>query len=441
MVAASRVALLALGKNDSERRGFGRFLGNPRVTVERLIEGWSDRTAVAAAGCHVLAIQDTSEIAIPTRPERRRGLGKVGKGKGHGLLLHAMVAVDAATGSFLGPVTGDVWTREGTVAVPHGKRPLEEKESRRWLETAQAGAAVLARAERITVLADRECDIYALWCRLPNGVELLTRAMHDRRVAPLDPARPAAKKGAPSQTLSTFCAGLPVAGRQVRTLRERADRPKRDAALALRFGRTRLARPRNTIEPDLPASVAATVIEVVEEAPPEGQEPLHWRLLTSHHVADAEAAWRIVSWYEQRWHIEQLFRTMKRQGLDIESSQLEQADRLAKLVALATKAAAITMMMVHARDGADTRPASVAFGRQERDLLRALNERLQGRTETQRNPHPPDSLAWAAWIVARLGGWKNHAKDRPAGPITYQRGIQQFWTMLEAWELKDLYQP
>jgi len=50
MVAASRVALLALGKNDSERRGFGRFLGNPRVTVERLIEGWSDRTAVAAAG-------------------------------------------------------------------------------------------------------------------------------------------------------------------------------------------------------------------------------------------------------------------------------------------------------------------------------------------------------------------------------------------------------
>ena len=56
-------------------------------------------------------------------------------------------------------MTGDVWTREGTVAVPHGKRPLEEKESRRWLETAQAGAAVLARAERITVLADRECDI------------------------------------------------------------------------------------------------------------------------------------------------------------------------------------------------------------------------------------------------------------------------------------------
>jgi len=132
---------------------------------------------------------------------------------------------------------------------------------------------------------------------------------------------------------------------------------------------------------------------------------------------------------------------MKRQGLDIESSQLDQADRLAKLVALATKAAALTMMMVHARDGGDTRPATAAFGRQECDLLRALNERLQGRTEKQQNPHPPDSLAWAAWVLARLGGWKNHAKNRPPGPITFQRGIERFWTMHEAWLLKDMYQP
>ena len=74
---------------------FWRFVDNPRVTVEKLIEGWSQQTRSAVGGRHVLAIQDTSEITFSTTPKRRRGLGKVAKGNAHGVLLHAMLAVDA----------------------------------------------------------------------------------------------------------------------------------------------------------------------------------------------------------------------------------------------------------------------------------------------------------------------------------------------------------
>jgi len=87
--------------------GYGEFLGNARVTLSRLIESWSDLTRTAAAGRHVLAIQDTSEIHFSTRPEHRRGLGEVGKGNAHGVLAHAMVAVDAEDGACLGLVTGE----------------------------------------------------------------------------------------------------------------------------------------------------------------------------------------------------------------------------------------------------------------------------------------------------------------------------------------------
>ena len=80
---------------------FGAFLANPKVTVERLIEGWSELTRTAVAGRHILAIQDTSEIHFSTRPEHRRGLGEVGKGNAHGVLAHVMVAVDADNGSCL----------------------------------------------------------------------------------------------------------------------------------------------------------------------------------------------------------------------------------------------------------------------------------------------------------------------------------------------------
>ena len=39
------------------------------------------------------------------------------------------------------------------------------------------------------------------------------------------------------------------------------------------------------------------------------------------------------------WHIEQMFRTPKRQGLDVESSQLEEAGQLQKRAVLAASAA------------------------------------------------------------------------------------------------------
>jgi len=55
--------------------------------------------------------------------------------------------------------------------------------------------------------------------------------------------------------------------------------------------------------------------------------------------------------------------------------------------------------------------------------LTALNNRLEGRTETLKNPHPQASLAWFAWIVGRLGGWSGYMSRgyKPAGPKTIPR--------------------
>src|SRR5215207_912888 len=58
MVARGEVCLRRLGGRRSDEVRFGRLLSNPKVTVERLIEGWGERTAAAATGRHVLAIQD-----------------------------------------------------------------------------------------------------------------------------------------------------------------------------------------------------------------------------------------------------------------------------------------------------------------------------------------------------------------------------------------------
>jgi len=147
MVARTSTCLRRLaGDRRSGIVGFSRFLANPRVTVEALLDGWGAELAQGCAGRHILAIQDSSEFNFTTTRGRSCGLGEIGKGSGRGVLLHAMLGVDAETGGILGLATGQIWTGDGRVSVPHRHRPLSEKESQRWLSTAEAAKTVLARA-------------------------------------------------------------------------------------------------------------------------------------------------------------------------------------------------------------------------------------------------------------------------------------------------------
>ncbi|MBB2701085.1 UNVERIFIED_ORG: hypothetical protein GGI66_005799 [Rhizobium esperanzae] len=143
---------------------------------------------------------------------------------------------------------------------------------------------------------------------------------------------------------------------------------------------------------------------------------MHWLLLTTHALSTATDAWQIVAWYKQRWMIEQFFRVMKTQGFKIEDSQLQLAARLEKLVAIAAKAAAIVLQLVQDRSGGDPHPASLAVSPQEINTLAALESRFKGKTKLQSNPHPKASLAWAAWIIAKLSDWNGYASSKPPGP-------------------------
>lgn len=427
MVARKSVCLrrAAAGKR-AEIVRYGRFLDNRKVTVGSLIEGWGRQTAVAAGGRHVLAIHDTSEINFRTSPEHRRGLGEIAKGNSYGVLLHAMLAVDAQSGDSLGLVAGEIWTRQGRQVVPHDKRAAHERESRRWLSTALAAKQVLSAGSLVTVIGDRESDIYSAWAQFPEGkFHLLSRSMQDRTLVG-------------GGTLDATVAALPIADRRSLDLAERAGRPARRAELEMRFGEVTLKRP-HRCGPNLPPGVRLRVVEVSEPNPPAGQEPLRWCLLTTHQVQSPADAWQIVDWYKQRWAIEQLFRVLKRQGLRLEDSQVEAADRLLKLTAIATHAAALIMQLVQARDGQRVRPAAIAFTAGQIAALHAVEaDQYAPRTAKQQNPHPKDSLAWAAWIIARLGGWDGYSSSKPPGPITFRHGLEYFHGIAKGWTLRNV---
>lgn len=59
-------------------------------------------------------------------------------------------------------------------------------------------------------------------------------------------------------------------------------------------------------------------------------------------------------------------------------------------------------------------------------LLSLICKKLEGKTEKQKNPHTKRSMSWAAWILARLGGWNGYCSESPPGPIVMLRGLQKF---------------
>jgi len=377
-----------------------RWLRNPAVTVAEMAATAAARTAERCAGRHLLAIQDTTVV-------RSDG------GGGH--YLHAVLGVDAADGAILGLVDGVFLHRDAGRKAARRSLPVAAKESRRWLDGAERAAAVGAAASRVTVVADRESDIYEAFARCPHGVELLVRAAQDRSLE--DGGRLFARMDAQS-----------AAGQVPLDLPARPGRRARRTMLAVRFGAVQLARPRNGIAGDLPASLGLHLVDVREVAPPPGEPPIHWRLLTTQAVADVGQALGVVELYRKRWAIEQLFRTMKTQGFDIEGIDIAEDVPRARLVMAALVAAVTVQQLVHARDGGPgpLRPLTDAFDAADLPLLRAHCRRLEGKTARQKNPHPEASLAYAAWVCARLGGWTGYY-GKP-GPVVMLNGWTQFQT-------------
>jgi hypothetical protein len=70
MCERQTVCLRKLGDNRAEKVKFRRFLMNDRVTVGRMVARLRARVAEVAAGRHVLAIQDTSEINYEAKRAR-----------------------------------------------------------------------------------------------------------------------------------------------------------------------------------------------------------------------------------------------------------------------------------------------------------------------------------------------------------------------------------
>ncbi len=377
-----------------------RFLRNPAVTIEEMVSEAASATSRRCQGRDVLVIQDTTVMR---------------SGGGGGDYLHAVIALDEADGAILGLVDGQFLQRGSGRKAQRRARPIEEKESFRWLEGAEQAASVCAGAGRITVIADRESDIYEAFALRPEGTDLLIRAAQDRSLED-------------GGTLFAALDALPPAGQAEIDLPAGPGRRARKARLDVRFATMKLARPNRRFDAALQDHVDMHLVDVREVGAPEGGLGVHWRLLTTRPVGDAAEAFAIVDLYRKRWAIEQLFRTLKTQGFDIEGIRIAEPEPRDKLVTAALIAAVHVQQLVHGRDPGPgpLRPCTDVFEPDDLTLIEAYCANLEGKTERQKNPHPKGSLAYASWVCARLGGWTGYY-GKP-GPVVMLQG----WLEIQA---------
>jgi hypothetical protein len=422
MVMTGSTVLRKIGGSRAGEIAAHRFLDHEDVSPEATIAAAAERTRAAARGATVLLVQDTTEINFSGADRSRSGLGPAGDGKALGFFIHPLLAVSLDEEAVLGIAHAQIWSRTATPVCDRKTRPIEDKESQRWLTATAAAASFVGVAAEVIDVSDREGDIYQHFARRPDGVEMVVRAHHDRKLVGGGQLFAASDKLGEGFVREVFVAS-----------RGPGDKG-RTAKVGVRAGAMEIVRPHTADRDKDPASLTLGFVEVIEIAPPAGKgvKPVVWRIVTTLPVTKPHEIDRVVRIYRLRWRIEQLFRTMKSDGLKLEDSQLEAAHRLFKVSALALVAAARIIMLVDARDGGP-RPASDLIAPELIEPVAAIARSLEGKTARQQNRHPKGSLAWLAWVVARLGGWNCYYK--PPGPKTMAAGWPRLVAMLDGYRL------
>ena len=330
-----------------------------------------------------------------------------------GLLLHDTIAL-TPEGLTLGVLDAQVWARDKT--NKDDRRPIEQKESVKWLRSYEAAAAAQAdlKKTRVVSVGDREADLYELFVlsteRLQaGGPEVLVRARDNRSL-----------QGEHAHLWEKVMRQK-VAGYREIAVPPRPGKRARTAKLSVRFCEVVLRPPKGK---KALGAVRLWAVHACEQRPPTGTKALEWMLLTTIDIGDFDQACQILDWYAQRWMIEVYHRTLK-SGCRIEERRFANATRLQNCLAIDMMVAARIMHVTWLARTEPNRPCTIYFEDMQWKALYCF----RNKTTTPPTKTPPlrDVVRW----IAKLGGYLGRNSDPPPGTQVLWKGLQRFDDIVE----------
>jgi hypothetical protein len=402
-----------------------RFLDNEAVDWQAILQPHYDATEERVRNQKVVLVaQDTTTLNYSSHPHTQ-GLGPIGNEREEvrGLLLHDTLAF-TPSGVPLGLLAIQAWAREG-IGSKHTRhlKPIEEKESWKWIESYRAVSQVQKRCQntRLVVVADREADIHEVFAeqaKTRHGAQLLIRAERSRK-------RQVEDEAGGHEELWALLERQPLLGSKPFLVPPSGDRPARQAVLGVYASPVTLRPPKRKAE--LPP-VKAWAVLAREMSPPEGVEGLEWLLLTTVEVKGCDDALERLEWYARRWGIEVYHRILK-SGCRVESRQLENAQRLLNALAIDLVVAWRIFHLTMQGEETPEVPCTVYFTESEWKGLTTFTSR------SVQPPQVPPSLQEAVRLLATLGGHLGRPGDGRPGAEVLWRGMTRLADIEAAYEL------
>ena len=319
------------------RKPPGRFLRNQRSDRDRTDRRSEIAPADAGSQRRVLAIQDTTEINFSQHKRGKASFGTGGNGVDQAMYTECWWSMPTAASSWgcsMRSCGSDTVRSRGTRSGT-----TDEKESRRWLVSAEA--APPARGRRHLGHRRRRSRRRSLSC-------FCATTGQGRTAGPAQTDRVLADGG------HLFSHSQPAGRRSVLSRPAGRSRPCRSRAQdgsAFWSGSARAAWPSNA-DRGLPKSVMLYALDV-REIDPGGLSRSIGGSCPAPQSRPSAAVHQAIADYRRRWHIEQLFRTGQEPGARYRTKSNRNAARLAaschRRVACRRT---YSMQLVHARGGA-----------------------------------------------------------------------------------------
>lgn len=395
------------------------LLNSEEVTFSALASPHWEQTKARTSG-HYLLLGDTTTISFDG-DRQISGMGIISSGDAHGYLLHSSLMVDASLGSIIGLAGQTIHYRQRIPKNEKRRQRLERsRESEIWGNVIQQVGAPRENV-RFTHVFDRGADNFEVYCHL-----LQQRTDWVIRAAQL--TRSVTTPSGERMQLRKYLRTLRVAGTYQLEVPANEHQVARTATVAVRFGTIGMPRPRNYCGRYAKACgisfITMNVVEVLELNPPRGQKPLHWVLLTSHHVGTFDDALTVIGFYEKRPLIEEFHKALKT-GCSLEDRLYETAHAWETLTGFLSIVAVRLLQLKTVAKAEPDRPAEEVVPRKWVQMLSAVKRGKHKNIRTVR-----DFMRG----LAGLGGHLGRKSDGEPGWITLWRGFRKLHLLIRGHE-------